>query len=338
MLLLIFRPGLFSLFLGWDGLGLSSFLLVIYFSNQKSLNAGLITFITNRLGDGLLLCGRGLGFLALGFNPVFLNQTTTNRLFLFLIIIGAFTKSAQVPFRAWLPAAIAAPTPVSSLVHSSTLVTAGVYLLFRVYDLLPPFALTGIFIIRILTILMARMRALLETDIKKIVALSTLRQLGLIVRALSITQHILAFFHLITHAFFKALIFVAVGTVIHRMGSYQDLKTMGRAFFHPLVMGILVGANFRLCGLPFFSGFFRKEIIILSFRESLFRSITIYGLFVLRIALTQIYRIRFFIKVSLISSNFLSLVNFSNEGRFSLSALIILLLPAILTGRVLRNF
>lgn len=338
MLLLIFSPGLFTLFLGWDGLGLSSFLLVIYFNNQKSLNAGLITFITNRLGDGLLLCGAGLGLIALGFNPLFLNFSPSENLFLGLIIVGAFTKRAQVPFRAWLPAAMAAPTPVSSLVHSSTLVTAGVYLVFRISDLLGPTTLSAIFIIRMATILIARLRALIETDIKKIVALSTLRQLGLIVSALSISQHILAFFHLITHAFFKALIFVAVGTVMHGAGSYQELKSMGTGFFHPLVIGILVGANFSLCGLPFFSGFFSKEIIIIGFRERGFSSVFIYVLFVLRILLTQLYSIRFFIKVSLLSLNFTRLANFSSEGQFSLSAFSVLLLPAILTGGCLSLF
>ena len=140
IILLIFRPGLFSLFLGWDGLGLRSFLLVIYYRNNKALNAGLLTFLTNRLGDGFLLSGLTCGLLNWNFNTLTIEPNSCENYFLLaFLVLGACTKRAQVPFRAWLPAAIAAPTPVSALVHSSTLVTAGIYLIFRLVDPLPRF-------------------------------------------------------------------------------------------------------------------------------------------------------------------------------------------------------
>lgn len=183
-------------------MAISSFLLVIYFSNQKSLNAGLLTFLTNRLGDGFLLCAARLGFYLHSFRLVITNYVPDLLLLFILFVLGAFTKSAQVPFSSWLPAAIAAPTPVSALVHSSTLVTAGVYLLFRTSYLIPSRVATCMFFTGCFTILVARLRALREVDIKKIIALSTLSQLGLIVTALGLQQNFLAFFHLLTHAFF----------------------------------------------------------------------------------------------------------------------------------------
>ena len=188
-----------------------------------------------------------------------------------------------------------------------------------------------------LTILIARIRALTEIDIKKIVALSTLRQLGLIVVGLGSGQPALRFFHLITHAFFKAMIFIGVGVIIHRSLRYQDFKVMGYSSFTPIVLGVISGANFRLCGIPFFSGFFRKEIILQ--RSSLINnsSVLFSILFVLRIILTQVYRIRFIYKVFIISKNFLSNKNFSEMDLNSFYSIIILFLPACLTGSLLRR-
>lgn len=180
-----------------------------------------------------------------------------------LLLVGAFTKRAQLPFCAWLPAAMAAPTPVSSLVHSSTLVTAGVYVLIRLGGSLPRHGGFMVATVGSLTMLLAGLRALGEGDMKKIVALSTLRQLGIMVVGVGIGFPLLAFFHLIAHAFFKALLFVGVGNFIHASGSYQDLKLIGgKSFRLPLTRSILVVAKARLCGLPFFSGFFSKEAIL----------------------------------------------------------------------------
>jgi NADH-ubiquinone oxidoreductase chain 5 len=181
-----------------------------------------------------------------------------------LIVFAAITKRAQIPFSSWLPAAIAAPTPVSALVHSSTLVTAGVYLLIR-FNLLfiETFLRKFLLLISGLTMFIAGLGANFEFDLKKIIALSTLSQLGLIIRILSLGFFKLAFFHLLTHALFKALLFICAGVVIHNIKNSQDIRDIGRLVFHmPLTLSCLNIANLALCGLPFLSGFYSKDLIL----------------------------------------------------------------------------
>lgn len=180
------------------------------------------------------------------------------------LVIASFTKRAQIPFSAWLPAAIAAPTPVSALVHSSTLVTAGVYLLFRFRALLYGHGLEAFFIgVGLLTMLMAGISAIYETDIKKIVALSTLRQLGLMVSTLGAGISQLAFLHLLSHAYFKAMLFMAVGNMIHCSNSFQDIRVAGNlAGAMPLRASFFNLANLSLCGFPFLTGFYSKDLIL----------------------------------------------------------------------------
>jgi len=263
IIILILRPNLVTLILGWDGLGISSFFLVIFYKSNKAFNAGLLTALTNRLGDALIL----ISFTILWSFPSFtislasLSSLTTSQFMVFILIIAARTKSAQVPFRAWLPAAIAAPTPVSALVHSSTLVTAGVYLLFR---LAPMFKFSKLFLLvgalGAVTSIIASFAALLEADLKKIVALSTLSQLGVIVLRLRLGLPVLAFFHLVVHAFFKALLFIATGNIIHNSNDYQDLRRNGgSAQVLPFTQATVILTKLRLCGLPFFSAFYSKE-------------------------------------------------------------------------------
>ena len=182
-----------------------------------------------------------------------------------IIIFAAITKSAQIPFRSWLPAAIAAPTPVSALVHSSTLVTAGVFLLLRFYPFLSSskrFS-TILLITGSITMLIAGQAALLETDIKKIIALSTLRQLGVIITSLSLGFTNLTFFHLITHALFKALLFVCAGSIINLHHHSQDLRFIGNTRQQtPLLNSCIIIANLALSGSPFMAGFYSKDLII----------------------------------------------------------------------------
>jgi NADH-ubiquinone oxidoreductase chain 5 len=182
----------------------------------------------------------------------------------FLIILAAITKSAQIPFSSWLPAAIAAPTPVSALVHSSTLVTAGVYLLIRFNILIMESgARSFLLLIGGLTIFIAGLSANFEFDLKKIIALSTLRQLGLIIRILAIGFPKLAFFHLLTHALFKALLFMCAGVVIHNIKNSQDIRDMGSLVkFMPFTSICLNVANLALCGMPFLAGFYSKDLIL----------------------------------------------------------------------------
>ena len=170
-----------------------------------------------------------------------METSSFDRLLLRMVRLAAITKRAQIPFSAWLPAAIAAPTPVRALVHSSTLVTAGVYLLIRFGDILKGrIIILVLTYLGIFTTLMARTRALFETDLKKIVALSTLRQLGIIVITLALGFIELAFIHLLTHAVFKALLFICRGKIIHRVGRNQDMRLLGGLFFNLPITGVLI--------------------------------------------------------------------------------------------------
>ena len=226
---LILIPNFLSLLIGWDGLGLTSFLLVVYYQSRRSLRAGIITAITNRIGDVLILCC--LGYMVkegrwLLYESGYLY---TYYWVVWCTVVAAMTKSAQIPFSAWLPAAMAAPTPVSSLVHSSTLVTAGVYLLYRRYGglLEGRRAASGLGYVRLVTLTISGGAALVEVDFKKVVALSTLSQLRIIMFCLSIGLPAIAFFHLISHAIFKSLLFLCVGVVIHENMNFQDFRFLG---------------------------------------------------------------------------------------------------------------
>jgi len=241
----------------------------MYYATPKSLNARLLTLLSNRVGDALILVAL---FLILGkithnyrlwdASRFFLSFRIKDLVPINLVFFAAITKRAQLPFRAWLPAAIAAPTPVSSLVHSSTLVTAGVYILIRangVYDS-PP---TGsFFLIGCITSLVAGASACFEIDIKKIIALSTLRQLGIIIAAIGLQLPRLALGHLIAHAFFKALLFVAAGNLIHTFLNTQDFRRFGGGEGLILRQAAAATAKMSLAGLPGISAYFSKEPIL----------------------------------------------------------------------------
>lgn len=297
MVLLIIRPNLIRILLGWDGLGLVSYCLVIYFQNVKSYNAGILTALSNRIGDVLILLSIAWILNFGSWNYIFyLNLIELDieiKIIGVLLVFAAITKRAQIPFSAWLPAAIAAPTPVSALVHSSTLVTAGVYLLIRFRNLL-----NNLFVIKILlllgglTIFMAGLGANFEYDLKKIIALSTLSQLGLIIRILAIGFASLAFFHLLTHALFKALLFMCAGVVIHIIKNFQDIRYIG-ALIHqiPLTISFFNVANLALCGIPFLAGFYSKDIILEISSFSLINFISYY-LYYFSTGLTVCYTLR----------------------------------------------
>ena len=330
--LIIVRANLVITILGWDGLGLRSYFLVTYYNNKKSSNAGILTVLRNRIGDGFLVLTI-MYLLSYGdWQIKFYHYFIYNNLIIILLILGCFTKSAQIPFRAWLPAAIAAPTPVSALVHSSTLVTAGVYLLIRHESIFSQFRLIFIIIVGLLTTTIASFRALLEMDLKKIVALSTLSQLGFIVISLGFQEFHLAYIHLIAHAFFKALLFLRAGLIIHNSSSYQDLRFINQSFLRTPVRSLAtVIALIRLCGIPFITSFYSKETII---ESSLInrKFIWVYFILIINVGLTLRYRIKFFIIGTINQSlkNFLLLTNEKNY--FYLWRIWILLLPAFLAG------
>nr|QDI93862.1 NADH dehydrogenase subunit 5 [Tuxedo nicholi] len=304
MMMMILSPNLVSILLGWDGLGLVSYCLVVYFQNSKSYNAGMLTIITNRVGDvAILVCVAWmLNFGGWNFIYCFYFFDHFMNMIYFLIILAAFTKSAQIPFSSWLPAAMAAPTPVSALVHSSTLVTAGVYLLIRFSPLLSFYDCTLFVFISIMTMLMSGLGANFEFDLKKIIALSTLSQLGLMMGVLFIGFPSLSFFHLLTHAFFKALLFLCAGLIIHCMNNSQDIRDMGfvaRAL--PYTSSCFIISSFSLSGMPFLSGFYSKDMII----EFLFLNeynFMYYFIFLISVSFTVSYSIRLFNYLMLMGS------------------------------------
>lgn len=275
ILLLIISPNLIRILLGWDGLGLVSYCLVIYYQNVKSANAGILTILSNRVGDVAILLR--IAWLAnFGSWNFYFLQLVYNKSDLFfvlcIVILAGITKSAQIPFSAWLPAAMAAPTPVSALVHSSTLVTAGVYLLIRFHFLLS--INNFLFFIGTFTIFISGLGANYETDLKKIIALSTLRQLGVIIITLSLGFHELAFFHLLRHALFKSLLFLCAGVFIHRSSDIQDIRLLGGIEYGcPVSSFYFTACSLALCGFPFLSGFYSKDSILENYillRDSLF--------------------------------------------------------------------
>lgn len=287
IILLIFRANILTSLLGWDGLGFVSYVLVVYYPNKFSLSGGLMTIITNRLGDSFIL-------LRVAILIVFGRwEIVETKIRLIMLILACITKRAQFPFSSWLPAAIAAPTPVSSLVHSSTLVTAGVYVLFRFTPLVFDKSSSEFLLIcSILTIFLAGICASFEYDLKKIIALSTLSQLGVIIFSISIGLKFLAFFHLIVHAFFKALIFLSGGSLMHGYSGRQDIRFIGSiSYINPYVNSCLIFSSLCLGAFPFLSSFYSKHLILDSF---LFENYNIFLLLILYISniLTLFYRVR----------------------------------------------
>lgn len=260
--LLIFFPKFIFLLVGWDGLGVTRFILIIYYNTHHSWLCGLKTYLINRLGDGLLICWV-MKLFNFGYWELCYLGDFECTLICIVLMLGLFTKSAQFPFCSWLPAAMAAPTPVSALVHSSTLVTAGIFVLFRVSSVFTSFTLNFIGIIGLFTLLIASFSACGEWDFKKIIAFSTLSQLGLMCFSLSLGLNNLCFFHLISHAVFKALFFICSGILLGQFNHFQDLRKLSSLKkFKPLVDFVLLVSILRLCGFPFLSGFFSKDIII----------------------------------------------------------------------------
>nr|YP_009058780.1 NADH dehydrogenase subunit 5 [Plexippus paykulli]AIM52646.1 NADH dehydrogenase subunit 5 [Plexippus paykulli] len=312
--ILIMSNNLFLILLGWDGLGLSSYILVIYYQNFSSAASGTITLLSNRVGDILILLSMGL--ITLSSNWSFNLNSEYSMLVLIMLMIAACSKSAQFPFSAWLPMAMAAPTPISALVHSSTLVTAGVFLMLRISSNIHPTSMLMLLIISSSTAIYASMSANWEQDLKKIIALSTLSQIAMMMFAISMNSMILAFSHLIIHALFKSAMFLCAGTMIHE-SSYQDMRMMGMNFLnYPLSLSILGINSMALMGIPFMSGFFSKDMIIESMISSNM-NIMMTTMMMLSIGMTAAYSIRMSfisnksnIKINSLSSNHQSIYSF----------------------------
>nr|YP_009242841.1 NADH dehydrogenase subunit 5 [Lerema accius]AMQ67237.1 NADH dehydrogenase subunit 5 [Lerema accius] len=340
MVLLIISPNIISILLGWDGLGLVSYCLVIYYQNWKSFNAGMLTALSNRIGDVFILMViswmMNYGSWNYIFYLNFMNNDLSMTIIGMMIIIASMTKSAQIPFSSWLPAAMAAPTPVSALVHSSTLVTAGVYLLIRFNLLLiDMFFLKLLLLLSSLTMLMAGISANYEFDLKKIIALSTLSQLGLMMSILSMGMADLAFFHLLTHAMFKALLFMCAGIIIHMMNDNQDIRMMGGlSVYIPLTSLCLNISNLALCGIPFLAGFYSKDLILEVVSMSNLNMMIFY-LYYFSTGLTMFYTIRLLMYLMINDYNLVSIYNLYDEDYIMLKSMFVLLFMSVITGSFL---
>ena len=310
--MLLFNKRRVILFIGWDGLGVTSFVLIIFYLNIKRVNSGLVTIIINRIGDGIFII-LIIYLIILGtINIKFVYYSKFLILFFIIIIL---TKRAQFPFSTWLPLAIAAPTPISALVHSSTLVAAGIYLFLDNYLIV----CNQIFNLRILslsviTFFISGSISFSEIDIKKIIALSTLNQLRLIFISLTLGLVFMSFFHLVSHAIFKSLLFFNGGVVIHYFFSSQDYRgyNFSRINNTPILIITVILSLLNLIGLVFSSGFFSKDLIIITINRLLkFRIFTFLFIFILNF--TFFYCIRLLKIIFFTSRNNLKLIFFFEE-------------------------
>lgn len=292
MLLLVMGSNYLVMFIGWEGVGLCSFLLIgFWFKNQSYNDAANKAFIMNRIGDlGLLLgiiliivnfgtidysevahkIGLSISFHNPELSAIFSSvpsavSTETMTLITLLLFVGAMGKSAQIPLYTWLPDAMAGPTPVSALIHAATMVTAGIYMIARnnVLYTLSPVTMQLVMIVGLATAIFAATIALKQTDIKKVLAYSTVSQLGLMFLALGLGAFTAGIFHMATHAFFKALLFLGAGSVIHALSGEQDMRTMGglRKYLPITFATFLIGV-LAISGIPPFAGFFSKDEIL----------------------------------------------------------------------------
>jgi NADH-quinone oxidoreductase subunit L len=278
MLTLVLANNYLLMFIGWEGVGLASYLLIgFWFTKDSAASAGKKAFIVNRIGDFGFLIGLFLlikHFGSLTFDQVFaaisqLRPETAGAGLLtaigLLLMVGAAGKSAQLPLYVWLPDAMEGPTPVSALIHAATMVTAGVYMVARshvIYERAPE-ALTVVAIVGVLTALFAATIGVAQTDIKKVLAYSTISQLGYMFLGCGVAAFSAGIFHLMTHAFFKGLLFLAAGSVIHALGGEQDMRRMGGLRHHiPWTFWTMTIATLAIAGIPPFAGFFSKDEIL----------------------------------------------------------------------------
>lgn len=281
MFLLICSFNLLTIIFGWEGLGFTSFFLIFFFNNNDRWKRGIKTFINNKIGDSIIL-----------LSIVFLLLNNEYNYVTYIFVFSLITKRAQFPFMAWLPIAIAAPTPISAIVHSSTLVTAGLYILFRSFNLIYSYLNIVFFVdLCLISIFFSRLKAVLEKDIKKMIALSTLRQIGLIMFIILLNFKFVAFIYICNHAFFKSLLFINIGFIIMRNFSSQfsyNLNVLNLNLFFNLSFKI---SCFNLINLAFFSSFFVKEILM-NFIFSNFINLLVFFIFLFSSFLTINYSLK----------------------------------------------
>jgi NADH-ubiquinone oxidoreductase chain 5 len=340
MLLLICGGNFFVMFVGWEAIGVVSYLLInFYFTRLQSNKAAILAFTMNRGGDMLMSIGFFAIFATFGtlnYSEIFslvpyINETAITIIALSLLG-GALAKSANIPLHSWLPGSMEAPTPVSALLHAATLVTAGIYLLIRVSPILE-YSSTALLVITIIgssTAFFAATCGLVQNDLKRIIAFSTISQLGYMMLAIGLSQYNVALLHTVNHAFFKALLFLGAGAVIHSFGDQQDIRKMGGLIkFLPFTYSVMLVGSLSLLATPFLTGFYSKDLILeLAYGQYSFSGYYAFILGSITAGITAFYSFR------LISLVFFSTVNgtkeaYLNSHESNLAVIIPLLILAI---------
>ena len=304
MIILVTANNLLIMFIGWEGVGVCSYLLVSFWftriaANQSSISA----FLTNRVGDCFLTIGMFIIIWSIGnldYTTIFSISPYINENIITLIgiclLIGAMAKSSQIGLHVWLPMAMEGPTPVSALIHAATMVTAGVYLLMRVSPLLEytSITLTLCLWVGAITSVFSSLIGLFQQDIKKVIAYSTMSQLGMMVIGVGLSSYNIALFHLINHAFYKGLLFLAAGSVIHSVADNQDFRKYGGLIkFLPLTYSVMLIASLSLVAFPFMTGFYSKDFILESaYGKFYLSSIIVYFIAVIAAIFTTLYSVK----------------------------------------------